>query len=109
MWGGLRGDACAGWAMPSHPSPRGERGEGATERSEMAGEGTCRVPCTAPSSACGTFSPKKPGEKEDRPGGIWRRVAACVTIIHMERARLVRIGGTVAWLAVAVPLIITAS
>jgi len=40
------------------------------------------------------------------PTGIYRAGKFYVTISCMERARLVRIGGTLAWLAVAVPLVI---
>jgi len=43
------------------------------------------------------------------PVGLYRAFAVCVTIIPMERARLVRIGGTLTWFAVAVPLIIQSS
>jgi signal transduction histidine kinase len=43
------------------------------------------------------------------PVGLYRAFAVCVTIIRMERARLVRIGGTLTWFAVAVPLIIQSS
>ena len=41
-----------------------------------------------------------------RSTGTYAHHPTCVTIIGMDRARIVRIGGTLTWLAVAVPLII---